>query len=266
MISPAWVRVPVLLAIGLFTGACDSLEVEDNQFGVIFVPTVRLESGGYAATPSAIFFEASGVRLSSTQIGAEGCIVQDIPPTGSNAFDAIDAGDAIAVNLGGTDAVLEPYTVGAQVTYQLPEGESIPHTPGDQITFSIPGAAGGFPARVVMVQTVEAFTPGDVVLPASTTADLTVTWSPASTTPGTAMYYSFRYSDEATGALDREIACVFADDGSGVVTASMLQGFRESELHTIVAQRARIVADQIGEAVTHITTTMSLPVDLIEGP
>ena len=265
MTSHAWVRLSALAVISAAFVACDSLEVADSKFGIIFVPTERLEDGSFVTTPSAIFFQASGVRLSSTQVGAEGCIVQALQLSGSDSFQRIDAGDAVSVNVSGNDALLSPYAVGAQETYQLPEGDAIPFTPGDQITFSIPGAPGGFPARVVMVQTVPPFTPAAVTLPASTSSDLTVTWTPASTSTTTAMFYSFRFASENSGIIDREIACVFADDGSGVVPASTLTGFRDSELHMIVAQRARIVAERIGDAITHVTTTISAPVDLNEG-
>ena len=263
---PAWVRTSAIAALGLGSVACDSLEVNDSQFGIFFVPAIQLEGGGYAADPSAVFFQASGVRLSSTTVGPEGCIVQAIQPLGSNDFDRIDAGDAITVNLAGTNAVLTPYAVGADITYELPDGEAIPFTPGDQITFSIPGAPGGFPARVVTVQTVEAFTPSTVTLPASTTSNLTLNWSPPPALPGTAMFYSFQYSSDNSGVLDREIACVFQDDGSGVVPASTLEGFRASDVRTIVAQRARIDVERIGDAITHVTTTISMPVQLVGGP
>ena len=265
MTSPVWVRLSALALISTAFVACDSLEVADSKFGIIFVPTERLADGTFVTTPSAFFFQASGVRLASTQVGAEGCIVQAIQPAGSDSFQRIDAGDAVAVNVSGNDAVLNPYAAGAQVTYQLPEGEKIPFTPGDQITVSIPGAPGGFPARVVMVETVPAFTPAEVTLPAATTSDLTVTWTPASTSTTTAMFYSFRYASENSSLIDQEIACVFADDGSGVVPASTLTGFRQSEPRMIIAQRARIVAERIGEAITHVTTTMSVPVELNEG-
>ena len=265
MTLPLWVRLSALVTIGLGAGACDSLDVKETQFGILFVPAVQVEGGGFAADPSAMFFQASGVGLSSTLVGAEGCIVQAIQPPGTNSFRRIDAGEAVAVNLAGTDALLTPYAVGTDITYQLPDGESIPFTPGDQITFSIPGAAGGFPARVVTVRTVEAFTPGGITVPASTTSDMTVTWSPPSETPGTAMFYSFQFSAENSGILDREIACVFADDGSGVVAATMLQGFRASDVRTVIAQRARIVAERIGDAITHVTTTLSVPVQIVGG-
>lgn len=262
----ARLRVFALVTLGLGTAACDSLEVNDNQFAVLFVPSVRLDDGSYAADPTAVFFQASGVRLSSTVVGTEGCLLQAIQPVGTNDFPRIDAGDAIDVTLAETDALLTPYAVGTDISYQLPDGESIPFTPGDQITFSIPGAPGGFPARVVTARTVDAFTPSSITLPASTANDMTVTWSPPSGTPGTAMFYSFQFSAENSGVLDREIACVFHDDGSGVVPAAALPGFRASDVRTIIAQRARIVVEQLGDAITHVTTTLSMPVQLNTGP
>ena len=260
---PAWCRASALAAFALAVSGCRSFDVEDSQFAIIFVPTNPVEGGGFATRPSAFFFEGTGVRLSSTQVGAEGCIVQDVGTPVQQTFDDIDAGAGVSVSIGAADGVLTPSMGGAQVLYELPAGQALPFTPGERITFSIPGAAGGFPARVVSALTVADFTPAPVTLPTSTSANLQVTWTPASPTPGTAMFYSFRYSADG-GNLNREIACVFADDGSGTVEASLLSGLRQSEARTIQAQRALTSVDRVGSAITHVTSTLVKSVEFSE--
>ena len=263
MTFPAWCRAAALVTFGLAASGCQSFDVQNSQFGIIFVPTSPVEGGGFTTRPSAFFFEGTGIRLSSTQVGAEGCFVQDVGSPAQQTFNEIDAGAGVGVSIGAADGVLTPSMVGAQVQYELPPGQALPFTPGEQITFSIPGAAGGFPARVVSAPTVADFTPAPVTLPSSTGANLQVTWTPASPTPGTAMFYSFRYSADG-GNLNREIACVFADDGSGTVEASLLSGLRQSEARTIQAQRALTSVERIGSAVTHITSTLLKSVEFFE--
>ena len=261
-------RPLALLSLAVLSGACDSFEVDQTQFGIIHVPTLAVE-GVYTAEPTAFFFQGQGISLSTTEVGNEGCVSRAIGTTGGQAFDYIDAGASISVNLSGTQAALTPQTDGQSVTYMLVGDEPISFDPGDVISVSIPGAPGGFPPRLVMARTVEVFTPGTVTLPVSTTENLNLTWANAPETsvfPGSAMFYSFRYGTEGASTFDREIACVFVDDGTGVVPAAELAAFRASTLRNIIAQRARITVERFGNSITHVTSTLSMPVQLLASP
>lgn len=259
------------LGLALLLGACQSLDVQDTQFGIISVPMTVGEGGQIITRPAAFFFEATGVRLATTQVGTEGCLAQNVTDPAPDSFDDIDAGEDITVTTGsgegeGTQTgVLVPSAIGNRIVYQLPAGESLGIVPGERVTVTIPGSAGGFPARSVTGLTVADFTPEPVSAPPTATGDLNVTWSGATTSSGTAMYYTFQY---ATGgaALDREIACVFLDDGSGTVPASLLADFRNAEFRIVQAQRALITVQRIGGAITHLTSSMIRSVPITENP
>lgn len=258
-------RFAGVLAFTLFLAACRSLEVERVQVALISVPS-ELTEEGYESMPFASFIEGTGIGLSSTTVGQEGCIDRaTTASTGSPTFDYIDAGPSITARFSGPEATLTKRTVDSRTTYALPEGISLAFTPGEQITVTIPGAVDGFPARQVTARTAEAFTAAEITLPTSTTADLTVTWTPVPDISGSAMFYSIRYSSPGVSD-EREIACVFRDDGTGVIGATMLTEFRQSSVRDAIAQRARITANRAGSVITHVTSTFGVPVTLTDVP
>jgi hypothetical protein len=253
------------VAVALFS-ACRSLEVESTQVALISLPTGR--SGDvYIATPTAFFIEGRGLSLASSVVGLEGCIVRNLTPqSNTQPFTYLDAGETVTAAFDDVSAALIKHTDGAQTTYALPPGQSMPFTPGENITITIPGAAGGFPARTVVAPTAEAFTPAPVTLPVSLTADMPVTWSPAATLiVGSAMFYSFQYAT-AGGIPDREIACVFEDDGASFVGSAALTEFRQSSVRSATAQRGRITFNRVGGAITHVTSTFQVAVVLTDTP
>jgi hypothetical protein len=265
MILTRLLRPSVPLVLAVLVGACDSLDPAQTQFGIIHVPMVAV-GDGHTATPSAFFFQGRGVNLSSTDVTFEGCVVQPISnPVPSPSTDFIDAGATVSVSSGATTATLVPNSGAFGVFYELEDGQPIPVSPGDQITISIPGAVGGFPASTMQAPSVEAFTPAAATLPASEAEAMALTWAPVTNIPGTAMFYSLRYDADNSGALDTEIACVFEDDGSGSITAATLDGFRDSEIRTIIAQRALITAERLGSVIVHVTSTLAMPVTLLGG-
>jgi hypothetical protein len=263
MTSPRSLRLAGVLTTGLLAAACQSFEVEPVQVALISVPTEQTEAG-YETSPSAFFIEGTGIGLSSTAVGQEGCIDRLLSlPGGVPNFEYIDAGTSITAHFDGPDVTLTKTSVDGRPTYTVPEGLELEFTPGEVITFTIPGAAGGFPARTVSARTAEVFTASPITLPTTTSDDLTVTWTPVPEATGSAMFYSIRYS--STGATqDREIACVFRDDGSGVIGANVLSAFRSSSNRSAFAQRGRITASRTGNAITHVTSTFQIPVVLTD--
>jgi hypothetical protein len=77
------------------------------------------------------------------------------------------------------------------------------------------------------------------------------------------MFYSLRYSSTGT-TQDREIACVFRDDGTGVIGSQVLTSFRTGSNRTGMAQRARITANRTGLIITHITSTFEVTLTLTD--
>ena len=255
-------RLAGVVALTLVAASCKSLEVEPVQVAILSVPTQQTENG-YVTSPSAFFIEGTGLALSSTQVGQEGCIDQPIRTGGNASFTYLDAGNPVTARFAGPEVSLTRTVDGNRTTYDLAEGLELPFTPGAIITFNIPGAAGGFPARSVAGRTAEAFTASAITLPTSPTEDLNLTWTPVPEAPGSAMFYSIRYSSIGS-TQDREIACVFRDDGTGVIGSQVLANFRLGSNRTGIAQRARITANRTGLIITHITSTFEFPLTLTD--
>lgn len=253
-----------LLPIGLLAGACASTEPESSQFAIINIPIVA--SGvGFKSVPRAFFFEGRGVQLSSTEVSLEGCTIQPLREFVPPPFNFIDAGDTVEIDAGESSALLTHNfgPLGDDI-YQPEAGDSLTLTPGGRVSVSIPGAIGGFPSQNFETTVVEAFTPSTVTLTADDAAPLDVTWGPESSLPGTAMIYSFRYAGPEEATLDTEVACIFRDDGSGTVPPEALAGFRASGIRVILAQRALTMMESFGRSVVHVTSTMTVPVALID--
>lgn len=260
-------RAPVVLAAAILVSACDAFEVEQVQVALLSVSTQAADEGGFLASPSAFFIEGSGIRLSSSSVGQEGCLIRSLTGSGGVVtFEYLDAGASIAARFDGPAATLPRSTAEGRITYETPEGLELSFTPGEIITFEIPGAAGGFPERVVTARTAEEFTAGAITLPANPADDMTLTWTGLPEVAGSAMFYSIRYSSPGSTLLDREIACVFSDDGSGVVAASLLTDFRQSSIRQAIAQRGRITTNRTGAVITHVTSTFDVPVVLTDVP
>ena len=248
------------------TAACDAFDVEQIQVALLNVPTEEGDEG-YRTSPSAIFIQGTGIGLSSSQVGQEGCVDRDFSGSGGSFnFEYIDAGASISARFDGPEATMPRSTAEGRITYDTPEGLELAFTPGQTITFNIPGAAGGFPQRLVAARTAEAFTAGDITLPTNTSENLTLTWTDVPEVLGSAMFYSIKYSSGGSTSLDREIACVFSDDGTGVVAAALLTEFRQAAVRQATAQRGRITTNRSGAVITHVTSTFTVPVLLTDVP
>ena len=263
-------RVFVLLALVVSTLGCrDIIQPEKSNYAIINVETLPTGST-FAALPTGLFFNAAGIFLSSSVVSQDSCIIQRYPPDIANpALDYLDAGSGVVVrfNRPQTQGTLTPRTQSGVRSYVLPEGTSIPFVPGDTVTVEIPGATGGLGQTTASARTAEAFTPAPLSLPASNQTDMPVSWTPGVTSiPGSAMFYSLRYSAPATSTLNREIACFFVDDGSAAVPFEVLFDFRNATVRSARATRIRITANRIGNTVTHITSTFPAQVPVNAAP
>ena len=258
-------RIPFLLALAVATIGCrDILQAEKSNYAIVNIETLKTGPTTYGANPTGLFFNAAGIFLSSSTVSRDSCLIQAYPPDITNpTLDYLDAGPAVVVKFTRpqTQGSLTPRTQSGVKSYVLAEGTpSIPFVPGDTATVEIPGAAGGLPALTATARTAEAFTPATVTLPASNQQDVTVTWTPAATVPGAAMFYSLRYAAPATPVINREIACFFVDDGSATIPFEVLFEYRTSAIRAARATRVRITANRVSNTATHITSTFSADV------
>ena len=252
-------RAAVLLAAALLTAGCRALEVAQLEFAIINVPLTETD-GAYSTAPVAFFFRGSGVQLPSTNVNQEGCVTLAVSTEGNlGNLDYIDAGSAVMATISGNSGSLTPRTEGDRTTYELEPGTEIPYTPGAILSVAIPGATGGFPTLNVTARTSEVFQAVGVTLPAA--GDMVVTWTPTTLT-GTAMFYSFRYAWSGSTTINRELACVFRDDGTGTVAEGHLTEFRQATVRSIQAQRGTATTERIGDAVTHVLSTVEVQVPL----
>ncbi len=260
-----------VLGLAIATMGCrDILQAEASNYAIVNVETLSTGVDTYGARPSALFFQAAGIFLSSSIVARDSCIEQRFPPDVSNpALDYLNPGSPVVArfNRPQTSGTLTARTQGSVTSYVLPEGATIPFVPGDTITIEVPGTEDGFEERTFAARTAEAFTPSVLNLPVSSQSDMPVTWTPGATTiPGSAMFYSLRFSAPATSVLNREIACFFIDDGSASVPFEALFNFREATLRDVRATRIRVTPNRIGTTVTHVTSSFSATVPLNVNP
>jgi hypothetical protein len=261
-------RSTTVLLFGLAAGAVgcrDVLDAERSNYAIINVETLRT-GDTFGAAPTAIFFSGGGVFLSSSAIAGDSCVVRRFPPDATNpVLDYLDAGPGVVVrfNRPQTEGTLTPRTQAGVKSYVLPAGTSIPFAPGDTVTVEIPGAAGGFEPTTVRARTAEAFTAATVTIPASNQTDMPVAWTPSATAvPGSTMSYSLRYSAPSSSAINREVACVFIDDGSAVVPFEALTEFRNAVTREVRATRVRVTGSRTGKTAAQITSSFSVQVPL----
>jgi hypothetical protein len=269
---PSLRQFPVLLSLGaaIVVGGCrDTLDIENSDFAIINVPTVRTGTNTFGARPSALFFEGRGILLSSSLVARDSCLAQTYPQEiGTGALDYIDAGSSIRVSFPkrSTEGTLTPTTQGNVNSYALTPGTSIAFEPGDTVHIDIDAPESPLGERTITARTAEEFTPNPVGIPSAQDEDMAVTWTPGTTTvPGAAMFLSFRYALTGT-TINREIACFFIDDGSAVVPAELLPPFRASSNRVAEATRVRIAIARDGRVVTHVTSSFVAPVTLVSTP
>ena len=254
------------LALIATMGCRDILQAESSNYAVINVETLTTGVETYGARPSGLFFSAAGIFLSSSVVARDSCLIQAFPPAITNpVLDYLDPGSPVVARFTRpqTSGTLGARTQGSVTSYVLPEGATIPFVPGDTITVEVPGAEDGFEGATIVARTAEAFTPSQLNVPASNQANMPVTWTPGATAiPGSAMFYSIRYSAPASSVINREIACFFIDDGSASVPFETLFDFREATLRAAQATRIRVTANRTGTTVTHVTSTFGATVPI----
>ncbi len=229
--------------------ACRDVTPPDAQLNYGFL-TIDITGtpGNYTTDPSAIFIKSNPLTLGRLGTGEEGC---DLSVYSSGGVDPtlnyIGAGGSVSVTINGTTVLLVPVTDdNLNVEYVRASGNALSLTPGDQFQLDVPGKDGGFPAMSLVGQTAAAITPDAITVPDSG-ADLNVNWT--TTQAGSLIVYDLKYKASSTSAdIDRELFCVFSDDGGGSIPADIVDGWRRSIQREAEVSRYTVVSTQLDKS------------------
>jgi hypothetical protein len=220
-------RTFALAAFSLLAVACaDPLAGTRDRLGLI---TTRAYNNG--GTPvlrgTGTFYTVNGLSLPILQ--ATSCTQFSYNPlaTGSGV-PTLDAGDFITFSVQGLATSAERVQIGSFIRYEMLTGTFVSFASGDTVTVSATGAPGGFVPTSAKTRIAEAFT-ADTIPTWVDGQPLNLTWSPA-VAPGSFMIVSMRYASNVDlPAPDVEISCIFDDDGTGSIPATMAQIWANSE-------------------------------------
>lgn len=219
-----------LAAAAVFAlGACqDSLKPPPTRPIGYLAITVDGDAAPDETTPTATFFRAQGIDLIDSRFPNEQCQVTGFvaTPGQTNSFPAVNAGEAVELELASGKVQLVPEDVDAGRLYTLPTGQSVVINPGETATLRVPGDATAFPATTFTLETVTAFAFDSLPNPTAT-GDAAATWTSNGGT-GAAMVISLRYQPSGANAVNSQVICVVADDGAFSIPVEVLGGWRSS--------------------------------------
>jgi hypothetical protein len=239
----------LVLAAAVSVAACDSITSgsSGNPIGVGGI-TARTKGSGFTTDPQIGFYRVSSASFMTTSGVPDTCFIAAYSTStssgGTTSATALSAGPSLVFQVGSRTDTLKQAGPSLDPVYKSVLASGIPYTPGDSFVVTVPGSTGGFPPGTFRGRTAEAFTVAPVTLPATGTP-MTVNWTPAG--DGTsAMYMTFRYYGTATSTdYDRQVACSFADDGSGTIPATMAGLWVGSTKRDLLAQRMRAMLSQV---------------------
>lgn len=265
MMRAFFLTAPLVIVLG----AClDANLPQREKIGLVDVRAY--DNGGTPVVRAqATFYSLAGLVIIPTQ--PQECSLFSYSPTGGgsgNVGPSITAGGSVGFTVG---AFTQQATSATSVNpaYRFPAGTYLDFTAGDSILVSVPGADGGFDPMAVKLRLAEPFT-ADPVPEFEANQPLELTWEPA-TTPGSVMVVSLRYnSTEGETLPDLEVACAFADNGSGTVPLTFANGWGTSVPETrqavFMRVRERIITLNDG-ARARARSMYEYPlVDLVDAP
>ncbi len=222
------------------TVACldTTLEAPNGRLGMIVMETYE-SAADFVAKPLATFYDKTNAGFNV--VATDTCFISIFGPVGGTNIATMSVGDAISMLLPGRTELLTPDTLGSYIWYKTDLATGIEFTPGDTVQMQIPGNGTNYPAVNVTVRTAEAFDHDPVTVPAEG-ENLELVWTPAPE-PGSLMSFSLRYSAPGTntGLLNQQVFCGLVDDGSHLIPAGLLGGWRNSvgDLRETEATRLR---------------------------
>ncbi|MBX3132699.1 MAG: hypothetical protein KF689_04855 [Gemmatimonadaceae bacterium] len=225
-----FVRPAVLLLATSLTVGC--LGIDSPSADRVGLLTLRTHDGGGNDVLRAvgIFYHVPG--LSARRVRPQACAnfayAPDPESPVSTSVVTLDAGLAVEFTTkGGGESAIRSAT-GSFLAYNFPSGASIPLVPNDTVTVSIPGALGGFEPMLFRMPVADSFTAADPALDYVQNEDLTLTWTPP-VHEGSVMVIGMRFSNNAASIIPNvELACVFVDNGTGVIPGQTLFNWSQS--------------------------------------
>lgn len=256
-----WAWLLPVLATALVAGCEDSLSVSipDDIWGFVFLSATEPSPGEYYVAPEAFFFRGrvSAVPLASQ--ASDTCSTVGFSPTTSNAptnVTYIDAGNALALQLGGAQEQLDRVTEQARTVYSY-AGGVLAYNPGDSVVVEIPGAIGGFPQGTIRARTAEPFTINTIDAPQGTET-IQLNWTPAANTQPSALVVSLRFAEDGA-TLNRQVLCAFVDDGADSITFQEYSDWAASPVRDVLVTRLRTHYIVIGDARLGVVSRFDVP-------
>ena len=254
----------VLVALAAVTVGCnDSTPPEPTLAYGFLVLNAMDDDAGYRTRPTAIFYRTGGLLIPTSHIDRDSCVVQTLQTGGGpGSVTPLDAGTALALELGDASYSLEKFLEDGLLYYADPDG-AVPYTPGDSLVLTIPGATPGYPAATIRAMTAESFTIAPVGVPAAG-APIELSWTPA-IRAGSKMTISLRYATPGSGTLNQQIVCHLIDDGAHAVPAELASGWRNAQggNRETVATRLRTSEMEPPGAALQVASSFTVPTPLV---
>ena len=203
----------------LLTTACLDVDTQPTDRIGLITTRAYVNAGTPVLRGSATFYRVSNLQLQDATPRACELFPYDPNAVGA-AVPTLDAGNFLTFTVAGSSLGADQVQVGAFLRYEMEPGLFLNFASGDTVTVGIPGATGGFEPTTIRVRLAEAFTAGP--LPEFVdNQPFDLTWTPA-VAPGSVMLVSMRYNSTGEGTrADAEVACIFADDGTGSVAPNL---------------------------------------------
>ena len=241
--------VVALIVATIGVSACDAVTGSSGGSPIaVGGIAARTKGTGFTTAPEIAFYRVSGATFVSAAGVTDTCFIttySTATSTGGTPATALSAGPYVSLAIGNRVDSLTHTGGSLDAVYRTSLPAGIPFTPGDSVVITIPGDRAGYPASTFRGRTAEAFTMGQLVVPANGNP-INLTWTPA-TDLNAAMFVTFRYIDPTTSAtaFNRQIACSFIDDGTGQVPATIATFWIMATTRDMTAQRVRTILQQI---------------------
>jgi len=221
--------------------------------GLLSVLTRSNADGQYIAQPEAAFVYTTAGAPGDSRSTLDTCVVGVYDPT-LRSPEQLDGGDSIVFTAGSATTVLRPDNSFGIIRY-IANPLAQPLAPGTAVSFTIPGAAGGFPAGQISSVTPPAITTLSPI-PAipSSTDPLMVSWEPVGD-DSSRFEVLLLYAEPGSQDLNRQVVCDWRDDGGGTIRAELLAGWTQSEMRRAEVTRYRTRLVEIGDALLFLLTT-----------
>ncbi len=208
-------------ALLLSTAAClETIGPPRDRVGLI-TATAYDNAGTPVIRGTGTFYRVSGLQIQA--LDEQPCALFAFDPDAVGAqVETLEAGNFLSFSIPGNAVSANRIQISSFIRYEMPAGEYLLYAAGDTLTVNVPGAIGGFDATSIRVRAAEPFT-ADTIPDFQVGQPLELTWS-AAPAAGSFMIASLRYNAEGSSLEpDTEIACVFVDDGSGQIPATLAQ-------------------------------------------